>query len=117
MSVVDIELITDLEENNEKEVALLSRITSQETVLQQIDTNLKEHYEETVNQNQKSKKEMTEIDENLSGIESVQKSEKENLTNFNDELVSAKEAQKENATFIQRIVELDGRKEEIDGSV
>merc|ERR1712051_457990 len=55
---------------------------------------------------------MTKIDKDLSGIESVQKSEKENLTAFNDELVSAKEAQKENATFIQRIVELDGQKEE-----
>ena len=105
-------LKNDLEENNEKEVALLSRITSQETVLQQIDTNLKEHYEEIINQNQQSKKKMTKIDTDLSGIESVQKSEKENLTNFNDELISAKEAQKENATFIQRIVELDGQKEE-----
>ena len=106
------QLKNDLEENAKKEVALLSRITSQETVLQQIDTNLKEHYEETVNQNQQSKKKMTKIDTDLSGIESVQKSEKENLTAFNDELVSAKEAQKENATFIQRIVELDGQKEE-----
>merc|ERR1712051_348439 len=55
---------------------------------------------------------MTKIDTDLSGIESKQKSEKEKLTNFDDELVSAKEAQKENATFIQRIVELDGQKEE-----
>ena len=73
---------------------------------------MKDHYEETVNQNQQSEKKMTQIDTDLSGIESKQKSEKENLTNFNDELVSAKEAQKENATFIQRIVELDGQKEE-----
>jgi hypothetical protein len=106
------QLKNDLEENAKKEVALLSRITSQETVLEQIDTNLKEHYEETVNFNQQSKTIMAKFNQDLINFEFVQKSEKENLTNFNDELVSAKEAQKENATFIQRIVELDGQKEE-----
>ena len=105
-------LKNDLEENGKKETALLSRITSQETVLEQIDTNLKEHYEETVNQNQQSKKKMTQIDTDLSGIESVQNFEKEDLTTFNDKLFFVKEAQEENATFIQRIVEVDGQKEE-----